>query len=104
MDFSDPPPDPSVAPLEIVANDQGVGRCALNRHEIGAGMHEVLVVTGGLDAAVVVRDPSGLVVFEQRGGTGASVAPPAPLLEGTYVVTCRYPNGATGSTRLRVTP
>jgi hypothetical protein len=103
MDFSDPPPDPSVAPLEIVANDQGVVRCALNRTEIGAGMHEVLVVTGGLDAVVVVRDPSGVVVFEQRGG-GTGVAPQAPLLEGTYVVTCRYPNGATGSTRLRVTP
>lgn len=111
IDFSDPPPERGVAPLEIVANNEAATRCSLNRTEVAAGFHEVVVVTGGIDAVVVLRDPSGVVLMEQHGdtwpqpggGEGAA-APQVPMGPGSYVVTCRYPGGGLGSTRLRVTP
>jgi hypothetical protein len=52
-DFSDPPKDPSIAPLEIVANDQGRAACELNRTDITEGTHEVVAITQGADAVVV---------------------------------------------------
>ena len=115
--FSDPPPDPSVAPLEVVANDQGRAACELNRTEVTAGTHEVVVITEGADAVVVVRDASGAVLLEQHGNTfpqgssgeapsdvSASAAPRPTFRAGTYAVVCRYPNGAEGSNRLHVAP
>lgn len=116
-DFTDAPPDPSVAPLEIVANNQGRTACDLNRTEITEGTHEVVVITEGADAVVVVRDGSGAVLLEQRGNTfwqgssgeapselSTSAAPQLTFKAGTYDVVCRYPNGAEGSNRLHVAP
>jgi hypothetical protein len=120
-DFTDAPPDPSVAPLEIVANNPAAARCSLNRTEVGVGTHEVVVITEGVDAVVTVRDASGAVLLEQHGdtwpqapaGDGSAEQGPAEgsttgsaqlsLSAGTYDVTCRYPDGAEGSTSLRVT-
>lgn len=117
-DFSDPPPDPAEAPLEIVANNAASGTCALNRTEVGAGSHEVVVVAEGADVVVVLRDTAGRVVLRQQGDTFAQVpvedeeapgvsseaAPVVPLDEGSYRVACRYAGGATGSATLTVTP
>lgn len=116
-DFSDPPPDPSVAPLEVVANDASRAACALNRAEVAAGVHEVVVITEGADAVVELRDASGHVLLHQQGDTfpqapagdeeeGAAVSTARPtelrLEAGSYSVTCRYPNGVEGTAPLHV--
>ena len=120
-DFSDEPPDPAVAPLEIVANSAKAATCSLNRPEVAEGSHEVVVITEGLGTVVTVRDAAGTVLLEQHGDTwpqaptgdatgeqepaGGSTAAPTTLdlSAGRYDVTCRYPEGVEGTTSLRVT-
>ena len=119
--FTDEPPDPSVAPLEIVANNAKAATCSLNRPEVAEGSHEVVVITEGLATVVTLRDAAGTVLLEQHGdtwpqapsGEGAGEQEPAEgstarpttldLSAGKYDVTCRYPDGAQGTTSLLVT-
>lgn len=106
--MGDPPPDPSTAPLEVVANSPDDGRCLLNREDVAAGMHEVSVITERSDATVALRDETGQTVFQSEDPQ----VPPADeepepagveLVEGQYTVICQYPDGTTGETPLTVT-
>jgi hypothetical protein len=106
--MGDPPPDPSTAPLEVVANDPDNGRCLLNREDVAAGMHEISVIIEASDATVVLRDEAGKTVFQSEDPQ----VPPADeepevtgveLVEGQYTVICQYPNGTTGEASLTVT-
>ncbi len=65
--FGDPPPDPEVQPLEIVAGnpDPEYGPCLLNVDEVGAGTHEVTPLSLAGNATVRILDPSGAVIFER---------------------------------------
>lgn len=65
--FGDPPPDPEVQPLEIVAGnpDPQYGPCLLNVDEVGAGTHEVTTLSMAGNATVRILDPSGAVTFER---------------------------------------
>lgn len=116
--LGDPPPDPATAPLEVVANDSDAAVCALNRDDLAAGRHEVMVITEGLPATVEMRDAAGKVVFRRVGdtfpqGTEAEEeheAVPQPggppesvqLSAGEYTVVCRYDGGQSGEARLTV--
>ncbi len=64
--MGDPPPDPEVQPLEIVAGnpDPEYGPCFPNMNEVGAGAHEVWPMSMGGQATVRIVDPSGAVIFE----------------------------------------
>jgi len=65
--MGDPPPDPEVQSLEIVAGnpDPEYGPCLLNVEEVGAGSHEVTPMSMAGDATVRILDPSGAVIFER---------------------------------------
>ncbi|WP_139186294.1 hypothetical protein [Arthrobacter subterraneus] len=106
--MGDPPPDPSTAPLEVVANSPDDGRCLLNREDVAAGVHEVAVITESSGATVVLRDEAGQTVFQSEDPQ----VPPADeepeatgveLVEGQYTALCQYPDGTTGETPLTVT-
>ena len=105
--LGDPPPDPRVAPLEIVAGgrqrpDQS---CVLNRDEVSAGTHEVSVVADNGPAVVRLRDSAGVVVFEAEGPGGSGPAPHVVRLsEGTYTVECRLSARSLPGVTLRVVP
>jgi len=65
--FSDPPPDPEVQPLEIIAGnpDPEYGPCLLNVDEVGAGTHDVTPMSLAGKARIRILDPSGAVVFKR---------------------------------------
>ena len=107
-DFSDDV-DPSDAGIEIIANDAARAACSMSWEEVAAGTHDVVVITEGSGARVLLRDPDGDVVLRQGGGASSGKAGEAlvpdemALVEGTYVATCRYPDGSSGEARLAVT-
>jgi hypothetical protein len=106
--MGDPPPDPSEAPLEVVANDADDSRCILNREDVAAGVHDFLVITEGSEATVELRDEVGTAVFESEGPQGSAVVEgqegtaALQLGAGRYTVVCQYPDGSTGETPLIV--
>lgn len=65
--IGDPPPDPEVQPLEIIAGnpDPKYGPCLLNVDEVGAGTHDVIPMSMAGSATVRILDPSGAVIFER---------------------------------------
>jgi hypothetical protein len=115
--FGDPPPDPATAPLEVVANDNA-GKCALNREEVAAGRHEVVVITEGIQATVELHDESGKVLFRQKGDTWPQASEDETMPEvaedaeddsvklaaGEYTFVCRYRGGIPREARLTVVP
>lgn len=107
--MGDPPPDPSEAPLEVVANDADGESCILNREDVAAGRHEFAVITEGSGAAVELHDETGNAVFRSDNPEGSAVAEgqegigALELSEGQYTVVCLYPDGARGETPLVVT-
>jgi hypothetical protein len=113
--LADPPPDPEVQPLEIIAGntDPDYGRCQLNVEEVGAGTHDVTPMTMGGKARVRILDPTGAVVFERTidespaEGGGQEVAPSdhatVLLAAGEHRVECILADG-THSASLRVVP
>ena len=64
--FADPPPDPEVQPLEIVVGNPDRGPCLLNVHEVGAGTHDVMVLSMAGEATARILDPSGKVLFKRN--------------------------------------
>jgi hypothetical protein len=116
--FGDPPPDPATAPLEVVANGKDAGKCVLNREEVAAGRHEVVVITEGLQATVELHDEGGKVLFRQKGDTWPQSSEDETMQEvtedveddsvklaaGEYTFVCRYRGGPTGEARLTVVP
>ena len=107
-DFSDEV-EPSDAGIEIIANDAAGTACSMSWEEVAAGTHDVVVITEGSGARVVLRDPDGDVVVRQGDGPSSEKAGKAlvpdevAMVEGTYVATCRYPDGSSGEARLAVT-
>jgi hypothetical protein len=65
--MGDPPPEPEVQPLEIIAGnpDPEYGPCLLNVEEVGAGTHDVTPMSMAGSATVRILDPSGAVIFER---------------------------------------
>ena len=65
--FSDPPADPEVQPLEIIAGnpDPDYGPCLLNVDEVGVGTHDVTPMSMSGEAKVRIIDPSGAVIFKR---------------------------------------
>ena len=105
----DPPPDPSVAPLEIVVeSSQGEEDCLLNRESVAAGTHEVTVISQGQPAAVRILDESGEVVFTDSavtGGVGPDEGSPSVELDsGRHVVECIPEGGTSMTVPLQVDP
>lgn len=113
--LGDPPPDPEVQPLEIVAGnpDPKYGPCLLNVDEVAAGTHDVTPLSMAEKSTVRILDPSGAAIFErtveqnpaQGGGhevleqdTGS-----VRLAEGRHRVECILSDG-THSTELEVVP
>ncbi|MGI8531029.1 MAG: hypothetical protein ACR2KO_16325 [Geodermatophilaceae bacterium] len=105
--FGDPPPDPSVAPLEVVhgSRQQPTEPCLLNRYEVGAGTHELVLIAEGQPVTVSLRDSSGSVVYrtEASRGDGEVVPGSVELGAGTYVVECTAGETSSEAT-LVVTP
>ena len=117
--LGDPPPDPATAPLEVVASGNDVGKCALNREEVAAGRHEVVVITEGTQATVELHDEGGKVLFRQKGDTWPQSSEDETMQEvteedaeddsvklaaGEYTFVCRYRGGPAGVARLTVVP
>ena len=107
--IGDPPPDPSVAPLEVVVGSRQVEEdCLLNRDSVGAGTHEVTVFSEGGPATVRILDESGEVVFTTEAVTGGEGdpegAPSVELAAGRHVVECSPDGGTPVSVPLQVDP
>lgn len=113
--LGDPPPDPEVQPLEIIAGntDPEYDPCLLNVGEVGAGSHEVVALAVAVRARVRILDPSGAVVWERTiqehpAEGGGREAPEGEqgtvrLRAGEYRVECILADGAHATT-LRVVP
>ena len=84
--------DPSTQPLEVVAAPDS---CVLNVREVAPGTHEVVVVAEQAGFRVLIRDPSGKVVFVGVTRPGSEPVTPrtVPLGVGTYRVECRGGGG-----------
>ncbi len=113
--LSDPPADPEVQPLEIVAGnpDPKYGPCLLNVEEVGAGTHDVTQLSMAGKATVRILDPSGVAIFERTieehpvEGGGQEVLEEdqgsVRLGEGTHRVECILSDG-THTSELQVVP
>lgn len=119
--FSDPPPPPEVQPLEIIATNsvQPDRFCQLNVPEVGAGPHEVHLISELGPAVVRVLDPDGTVILEETvvpqvfegdedpQDLPVGQLPEVPVLRlgaGVHTIEC-MPDGRTTSTaELRVVP
>jgi hypothetical protein len=107
--IGDPPPDPSVAPLEIVVeSSQAEEGCLLNRESVAAGTHEVTVISEGRPATVRIVDESGQVVFtnsDMTGGGGPDEGSASvQLARGRHVVECIPEGGTPMTVPLQVDP
>ena len=104
--LGDPAPDPAVQPLEVVVGSETTPDqpCLLNVAEVGAGTHDVTVISQSGPATVRILDPAGTVVLEAEAEGGESAAQPGSveLEAGTYRVECRPASGSASETELRV--
>ena len=103
--LGDPPPDPATAPLEVVVGgaQQPDEPCLLNRNEVAAGEHEVSVIAEAAGpAGVVLRDPTGAVVFESEAGASEAAPAPVALSPGEHVVQCLVDGQVVGEVPLEV--
>ena len=113
--LGDAPPDPEVQPLEIVVGnaDPEYGPCLLNVDEVGAGTHDVTLMSMAGSATVRILDPSGAVLYERaieehRLQGGGHEVPQEDqgsvrLASGTHHVECTLSTG-THTTELLVVP
>ena len=119
--FSDPPPPREVQPLEIIATNsiKPDKFCQLNVYEVGAGPHEVYLISEQGPADVRVIDPDGRTILEESvepqvfdedeepRDLPAQDVPEVPVLRmeaGVYKIEC-LPDGQPMSTNeLRVLP
>ena len=93
---SDPPPDPSTAPIEVVANSRAKPdeACLLNRESLGAGTHELVVIAESAPALVRVQDREGVALLEVEVGQGATKSSTVELEAGVYTVSCSDVSGS----------
>ena len=79
--IGDPPPDPAVAPIEVVAK---VDSCLLNRDSVAAGTHDTaVIIEQGTGRVRLLRDDR--LVQELFSGPTPT---PLTLTSGDYVVEC----------------
>ncbi len=103
--FGDPPPDPDVAPIEVVAGSKqrADAPCLSNRDEVGAGTHELVVITEAGPVTVQIRDSTGAVVVE-LDAVERPAASEVTLGTGTHTIECMFKDGSTASVLMRVVP
>lgn len=103
--FGDPPPDPDVAPIEVVAGSKqrADAPCLSNRDEVGAGTHELVAITEAGPVTVRIRDSAGAVVVELEA-TERPAASEVTLGTGTHTIECMFKDGSTASVLMRVVP
>ena len=82
--MGDPPPDPAVAPIEVVAK---VDACLLNRDSVAAGTHDTIVIVEQGTARVRLLQDDRLV--QELPIVPEPITPtPVQLPEGEYTVEC----------------
>ena len=97
---SDPPPEPDVAPIEVVAKPDS---CLLNRDSVAAGTHEVVVIMErGSGRVRFVRDGRVLLDRPVRDQAGVADQSELELRQGSYVVECLV-DGQVSTAKLAVT-
>ena len=117
--FSDPPPAPESQPLEIIATSSVVPDefCLLNVYEVGAGPHEVYLISELGPAGVRVLDPEGRTILEEQvepqtfeqepQDLPAQDVPEIPVLRldaGVHRIECLPDGRPMSTTELRVVP
>jgi hypothetical protein len=98
--------DWSTQPLEVVVGGPA-GACSLSLDAVAPGVHEVVVIAEASTSRVVIRDPSGRVLFraeEEADGAAGPNIPSARLGLGNHRVTCSSDEGIRGTAQLRVVP
>jgi hypothetical protein len=99
-----------VAPLEVVAGSsvQPEQPCLLNRDEVGAGVHEVLVVAELGAATVRLEDARGQVLaqwdVDPGAGEGGHQTGEVRLSEGQYLFACELAGGPPAGPRCAWSP
>jgi len=79
--LGDPPPDPAVAPIEVVAK---VDACLLNRESVAAGTHPTIaIIEQGSGRVRLLQDDR--LVHELPSGSSPV---PVTLASGDYLVEC----------------
>ncbi len=105
--LGDPPPPPETAPLEVVVGSSTRPQepCQLARSELGAGRHDLLLISEHGPAVVVIRGPEGSVVFRGDAGPSApAVLASVELAAGPHLVECTPAGGPISHAPLRVDP
>ena len=100
------PVAPGVAPVEVIARGPSTSesRCSVNRDQVAPGVHLFLIVADGAEATVRVIDPDGMMVLESKAGAGRGGSASVDMVEGEYVVECRWQQGTKEDAILRVVP
>jgi hypothetical protein len=105
--LGDPAPEPETAPLEVVvgSSQRPDEACLLNRPEVAAGTHELLLVTESGPSTVTIRDNTGAIVFQRKVAPGQGEASSSvELSEGRFVIECAPRGARVTKARLRVVP
>ena len=100
------PRDWSTQSLEVVV-DGPREKCLLNVGSVSPGRHEVHVIAVGSRSRVVIRAPSGRVLFRavvEPDRPGGPEVPAVQLGLGTHHVHCRSDAGLSKLTKLQVLP
>lgn len=86
---------PGIAPVEVVADSAASEgqRCTLNRYEVGAGVHEVIVIAQGSAVTVRVVGAQGSPVLETEEDAGGAASTSVELAAGEYDVSCIWASG-----------
>lgn len=93
--FGDGAVAPDIAPLEVVADTAAVEgeRCTLNRFEVGAGVHEVIVIAQGSAVTVQVVGEQGAPVLKTEVDAGGAASTSVELAAGEYDASCIWSSG-----------
>ncbi len=106
------------APLEVVVGHVDDDSCVLNRNEVGAGSHDVVVIAESGPATVRILTGSGDVVFERAALPASDSSEEGGVLEvpagedggeavrldpGDYLIECESAGGVS-SAKLHVVP
>jgi hypothetical protein len=98
--IADPPPDPAIAGVEIVATRD---HCLLNRDSVAAGTHEIVVIMeAGSGKVRIVMDGKAVLERPIHDQSGVADQSQLELRQGEYVVECVV-DGAASWARLTVT-
>ena len=98
--LGDPPPEPNVAPIEVVAKPDS---CVLNRDSVAPGTHEVAVIMEeGSGRVRLVKDGKVLLDRPIRDQSSVVDQSELELQQGSYDVECVV-DGQASTAKLTVT-